>query len=126
MRKLLMTLALISAPALADPAPVASPVPASTEIVTVVAVPIPAGLTNQRLAAGMHASVPQYQAIPGLIRKYFTIGDDVFGGVYLWRDRAAAQAWFNTAWHDRVIKTYGKDGVITYYLATDVMEGRNP
>ena len=85
------------------------------QVVTVVTVPTPAGLPVERIAAGMEASLPQYQAIPGLERMYFTIGEGVFGGVYVWTNRQAAEAWFSAAWHERVRKTYGADGTVTHF-----------
>jgi hypothetical protein len=59
------------------------------------------------------------------VRKYFTATDDSFGGIYLWKNRAAADAWFNSAWHARVVKTYGVDGQVTYFDAPLVIEGTN-
>lgn len=84
----------------------------------VVRVPTPAGVTEERLRAGFVQSVPTYQAAPGLVRKWFLITEDArFGGVYLWTDDAAAQAWFNTAWRERIRKTYGADAEITRFSA---------
>ena len=61
------------------------------------------------------------------MRKYYTIGeDDRFGGVYLFRDRAAAQAWFGPAWHAKVIQTYGTDAEVRYYDTPVQIEGINP
>lgn len=98
----------------------------STQVVTVVTVPVPPGVDEARLAAGMRASVDQYRQVPGLVRKYFTIGEGNFGGVYLWKDRASAEAWFNAAWHERVIKTYGRDGTIVTYSVPVAVEGAQP
>ena len=40
------------------------------------------------------ASVPKYQQVPGLLRKYYLLSDDgdTAGGVYLWKSRADAEA----------------------------------
>jgi Putative mono-oxygenase ydhR len=65
--------------------------------------------------SGMARSAPTYAAVPGLIRKYFTIGQADFGGLYLFRDRASAQAWFNDAWRARVVATYGAQPTVTYF-----------
>ncbi len=90
---------------------------ASTSAVTLVEIPVPAGVTRDRLRQGFAAAVPEYQQAPGLLRKHFTVSQDGqrFGGIYLWRDEAAARAWFNEAWHARVIKTYGQDGMIEWF-----------
>lgn len=95
---------------------VATAVPAAAQQVAVlVVVPSPPGVPRERIEAGMRASVPDYAKLPGLIRKYYTIGADGFGGMYLWKDRASAEAWFGPAWHERVKKTYGRDGSVTYF-----------
>jgi hypothetical protein len=99
-------------------------VPTASRVTVVVDITTPRGLTRPMIEAGMERSKPTYQAIPGLIRKYFTIGDDGhFGGIYLWTDRAAAQAWFNAAWRTRVVATYGSEPKITYYDAPIVLDG---
>lgn len=112
-------LALTPAAALAQ----AGPAPAAGKVAVLVVVPTPPGLARQRIEAGMQATVPQYQKLPGLIRKYFTIGSDGFGGMYLFESRAAADAWFNAAWHARVTATYGRDGQVTYFDVPIAIEG---
>jgi hypothetical protein len=92
--------------------PVVAP---SVQVAVSVSVPTPAGLPRATVEAGMARSVPTYAAVPGLIRKYFTIGQVDFGGLYLFRDRAAAQAWFSDAWRARVVATYGAQPTVTYF-----------
>jgi heme-degrading monooxygenase HmoA len=93
----------------------------SASVVTLVEIAVPPGLGADRLLAGFKAAVPQYQAIPGLLRKSFTwqAGPDgtpvAFGGVYLWRDEASARAWFTEAWHARVQQTYGRAARIEWF-----------
>ncbi len=71
---------------------------AAAPVAVLVAIPIPAGMPRPQLEGLFQQSVPQYQALPGLVRKYFTIGDDNrAGGIYLFASRAAAEAWFNDA-----------------------------
>lgn len=86
------------------------------------AAPVPASVTRAQIEAGFTASAPVYQNAPGLRRKWFLIsGDGRIGGVYLWTDRAAADAFYSAAWHDRVRKTYGQDASIRYFEAPVVM-----
>lgn len=88
----------------------------SRSVGTLVEIPIPAGVTREHLAAEFQAAVPTYQKVPGLLRKHFTVSSNgSFGGVYLWKDEASARAWFNDAWHARVVKTYGQDAKIEWF-----------
>lgn len=91
-------------------------------VAVVVEVPTPAGAPRALIERGILASVPQYRAVPGLLRKYFTIGADDFGGVYLFASRAAADAWFTEAWRARVVTTYGKPATMTYYDVPVVLD----
>ena len=88
----------------------------SKAVGTLVEIPILAGVTYERLAGEFKAAVPTYQKIPGLLRKHFTVSKEgTFGGVYLWKDEASARAWFNDAWHARVVKTYGQDAKMEWF-----------
>jgi hypothetical protein len=88
----------------------------SRAVGTLVEIPIPAGVTRERLAAEFNAAVPTYQRIPGLLRKHFTVSSSgSFGGVYLWKDEASARAWFDDAWHARVVRTYAQDAKIEWF-----------
>lgn len=97
----------------------ALPVMASAEgpVATVVTVKTPAGVTRAMIEGGFRQAVPVYQKVPGLIRKFFTVNDEVFGGMYLWKDRAAAEAWFNAQWRAKARATYGSEPTVTYFDA---------
>jgi hypothetical protein len=97
----------------------ALPVMASAEgpVATVVTVKTPPGVTRAMIEGGFRQAVPVYQKVPGLIRKYFTVNDEVFGGMYLWKDRAAAEAWFNAQWRAKARATYGSEPTVTYFDA---------
>lgn len=87
----------------------------SAQVAVSVSIPTPAGVPRTTVEAGMVRSVPTYAAVPGLIRKYFTIGQADFGGLYLFRDRASAQAWFSDAWRAKAAATYGGQPTVTYF-----------
>jgi hypothetical protein len=73
---------------------------------------------------GFRKSVPEYQAIPGLLSKQYSLASDGrFGGVYLWKDKASAEAWFSPKWFERVKRTYGKDGEVRYLEVTRSLDG---
>ena len=89
--------------------------PTSSQVAVHVAVTTPGGAPRALVEGGMVRSAPSYAKVPGLIRKYFTIGQSDFGGVYLFKDRAAAQAWFNDGWRAKTAATYGSQPIVTYY-----------
>jgi hypothetical protein len=53
----------------------------SSQVTTVVVIKTPAGLTRTAIDAGIEKSIPQYKAVPGLTRRYFTACQTGFGGV---------------------------------------------
>lgn len=83
---------------------------------TLVTIALPAGIGKARLVQEFQAAIPTYRAVPGLLRKHFIISDDGrFGGIYLWKDRAAADQWFDAAWKERVRATYGADATLEWF-----------
>jgi heme-degrading monooxygenase HmoA len=91
----------------------------SRGVATLVQIALPAGVAQDKLLAGFKASVPSFQQVPGLLRKSFVTSGEgaqrLFGGVYLWRDEASAQAYFNSAWHERVRSSYGTAAAIEWF-----------
>ncbi|MBC7940778.1 MAG: YdhR family protein [Chitinophagaceae bacterium] len=83
---------------------------------TLVTLAVPVGITKARLRQEFEAAIPIYQKVPGLLRKYFILSEDGrFGGIYLWQDSGSAQRWFNHAWTERVLKTYGAPATIEWF-----------
>ena len=83
---------------------------------TLVTLPTPAGIGKAQLVQEFQAAIPTYRAVPGLLRKHFIITDDGrFGGIYLWKDQAAAEQWFNAGWKQRVRQTYGTDATLEWF-----------
>lgn len=110
-----MKLALVAALSfLALAAPVRAE-PADQPVATIVVVHTPAGLTRAAIDAGFEKAAPAYRKVPGLLRKYFTVNDTSFGGMYLWKNRAAADAWFTPEWRARAKATYGTEPELTYF-----------
>ena len=74
---------LIAAAALAvlPLAAAAKPDAPEGRVAVVVSIATPPGVTDAYLKAEFDKAVPRYQAIPGLIRKYFTIEPKRFGGI---------------------------------------------
>ena len=68
-------------------------------------------------------SVPRFQNVPGLIRKYYLYGEDsVAGGAYLWESRAAAEALYTPEWCARVAGIYGGTPRIAYFETPVVID----
>jgi hypothetical protein len=91
---------------------------------TLVIVKTPPGVTRAMIEQGFIKSVPLYEKIPGLIRKYFTVNDAGFGGMYLWKNRAAAEAWYSAAWRDQCKARYGVECQLTYFDTPLQIEGK--
>lgn len=89
--------------------------PADTPVATIVTIKTPPGITRPMLDGGFKQAVPVYEKIPGLIRKYFIANGDSFGGMYLWKNRASAEAWYSEAWRAKAKATYGSDPQLTYF-----------
>lgn len=93
--------------------------------VTIVRIPIPWYAPKFYVKSRMKKSVPEYQAASGLIYKYFTFGENgTFGGIYLWKNRAAADAWFTPAWIQERSKKYGIEVTVPRYDVLAVSSAR--
>ena len=119
---LILAAALVAVPLSAA----ARPDAAEGRVAVVVSIATPPGVTDAYLKGEFDKAAPRYQAIPGLIRKYFTIEPKRFGGIYYWSSKAAAQAWFNEAWTARARATYGADPIVTYYDVPLAIDGVKP
>lgn len=106
---------VLASPSLASDAPVT----------TLVVVKTPPGITRAMIEQGFTKSVPLYDKIPGLIRKYFTVNDIGFGGMYLWKNRASAEAWYSMAWREQCKARYGTECQLTYFDSPLQIDGKN-
>lgn len=86
-------------------------------IVAVVNFALPTPLTSDEARALFEASAPNYQNVPGLLRKHFLLADDgrSAGGVYLWESRERAEALYDDTWRARLAARYGSQPQVTYY-----------
>lgn len=98
----------------------------SPSVATVVEIAIPPGAPKPFIIGKFKEQAPVYEKASGLLRKYFTINDKVFGGVYLWRDKASADAWFTQAWRDRAKTSFGSEPNVTYYDAPVLVDNTQP
>lgn len=89
------------------------------KFVTVAKVKAPAVATVEFIKQGFVKAIPTYQKIEGLEFKAFSLQkvaeSNVFGGIYLWKNKESAEKWFSPQWFSRVKTTYGTDGTVDYY-----------
>ena len=95
-------------------------------VAVVVIAKIPAGVPRAKVEEGILASVPTYQNIPGLVRKVFTVNEDSYGGLYVWANRAAAEAWFTPEFVAKVKARTGVEPQITYFDSPVQIDNRAP
>jgi hypothetical protein len=70
---------------------------------------VPTDTSKAQLIETINATAHTYQGIPGLIRKYYGIapaGDSIVG-IYLWENKAAADALYTPDWVAMVTKRWG-------------------
>jgi glutathione S-transferase len=90
-------------------------------IVTLVELPGPGYGPPDQARQLFERVAPRFQAIPGLQRKYFVAGE-ASGGVYVWDSRAAAEAYFDAAWRQRMAASYGAEPRVRYFEAPCVVD----
>ena len=71
-------------------------------------------------------SVPRYQQVPGLLRKYYLLSDDgdTAGGVYLWKSRADAEALHTQEWKQMIEDKYGSEPVLSYFESPVIVDNQ--
>jgi hypothetical protein len=76
------------------------------------------------IARRFRDAVPEYERLPGLVAKAFTIDDDRrFGGIYVWEDRAAASAYYSPTWRAGVRERRGHEPDVVLFDAPFVVRG---
>jgi hypothetical protein len=84
-------------------------------VTTIVMIKTPPSISRRQIDEAMQDAIPLYQKIPGLVRKYFIVNADSFGGMYLWKDKAAADAWYDDGWRARVKAQFGTDPTLIFF-----------
>lgn len=118
-------LAVILLAVVGQPGPATAQAVSSDKFVaTIVIAKIPPGTPRAKLEEGFAASVPTYQKIPGLLAKFYTVNADSFGGMYLWQDRASAEAWFTPDFIARSKARSGVEPQIIYFESPIQLDNR--
>jgi hypothetical protein len=75
------------------------------------------GTTREQLQSAFEASAPRYQAVPGLVRKYYLSDLDgrTAGGVYLFESRAAAERLYTAEWRAGIEQRFGSAPDIQFF-----------
>lgn len=73
-------------------------------ITAIVRFRLPETISRAKALDIFRGSAPSYRDVPGLVRKYYLLGEDgrTAGGVYLWESRVAAEAAYDEAWRRTV------------------------
>ncbi len=93
-------------------------------ITVTVIFPTPEGATLKNITEAFRSTTPRYEGLPGLIRKYYLFDPElgVGGGVYLWEDRAQAEAFYNNAWRARLTEKYGVPPKISFFESPVIID----
>jgi len=95
-------------------------------IVTVVRFDLAEPIGPDEAQSAFVDNASRYLQVPGLLWKAYLRSEDgtAVGGSYWWRDRASAEAAFDTAWWDGVTAKYGTRPTLDWYEAPVVVDGR--
>ena len=74
------------------------------------------GLDIDEFNEKMLASVPNYEGLEGLIRKYYVVTDDKAkaGGIYLWESREKAEKFYGEEWTSRIAGLFGEPPMLEF------------
>ena len=77
-------------------------------ITAIVRFKLPADVGAAKAAEMFRATAPKYQALPGLIRKYYIYdaASHTGGGCYLWESREAAERFYDANWRKTITERY--------------------
>ncbi|MBI2985547.1 MAG: YdhR family protein [Deltaproteobacteria bacterium] len=85
---------------------------------------LPAPMTQDKAKETFFSTAPKYQAVKGLIRKYYLLSEDgsTAGGVYLWKSRGDAERLYTDEWKKFVLEKYGAGPSITYFNSPVIVD----
>ncbi len=77
---------------------------------------LPKAMTRDEARKIFLSTASKYQAVPGLIRKYYVLSQDgkMAGGIYLWNSKAEAEALYTESWRAFVKEKYGCEPSVVY------------
>lgn len=95
-------------------------------ITAIVNFKLPAGTTAAQAAELFKGSAPKYHRLKGLIRKYYLFDPATLtgGGVYLWENRAAAEAVYTPQWRAYIKERYGMEPDIRLFETSVIVDNK--
>jgi hypothetical protein len=93
-------------------------------ITTLVQFHFPVPITRDEAQEIFLEVAPKFHEIPGLIRKYFLLGEDdrTTGGVYLWKSRSDAESFYTDDFKMWIRDRYGSQPSITYFESPVIVD----
>jgi hypothetical protein len=86
-------------------------------ITAIVQYRLPSNIDLKACAEHFRKIAPGFRTVPGLIRKQFIYAEDGWaGGVYLWKTRADAEAFYSGAWLAGTLRHGSADQVFPHRL----------
>tara|TARA_B100000579_G_C22760390_1_gene818653 strand:+ start:671 stop:1042 length:372 start_codon:yes stop_codon:yes gene_type:complete len=83
-----------------------------------------AGMNPAEFNEKMVASIPRYEGLDGLVRKYYVLTEDEQkgGGIYLWESREKAEQFYNQEWKTRIKELFGEAPMLEYLDCSIVID----
>jgi hypothetical protein len=92
-------------------------------ITAIVLYRLPSSIDLKACVQHFHRIAPGFRTVAGLIRKQFIYAEDGWaGGVYLWKTRADAEAFYSGPWLAGIRERYGMDPRIEYFQTAGVTD----
>lgn len=85
-------------------------------IVAMVTFDLPQPTSLAAISEVFASTAPKYLGLAGLVRKNYWVSEDGrrAGGLYVWRSKPVAEAFFDAAWRTMVRGKYGAEPQIVY------------
>lgn len=85
-------------------------------ITAIVRYKLPPSIDYDDCLAHFAMIAPGFREVDGLISKHFIWSEHgIAGGVYQWKTRAAAEAFYRGPWLDGIVERYGMEPEIEYF-----------
>lgn len=96
--------------------------------ISIVEIDLPPDEDLAALREGFDVTAPRYTEVPGLLRKYYTVGaeDQTTGGVFVWDTLENAKAGHaDPEWRHLIKDKYGTEPRVTFWEVPVVVDNEN-